>query len=210
VLAVIVLRGVPSRKGISNTIAPVHHQIRRLPREQPAHLVQKSYRQDNREINRLSGLGVPEDPKLEARNNRAGEPWLDHEADIAKVQEWLGHANFAIRLIESRSTHYLFHDPYALGAFVFSVWPGRSGSCPRPEPAAQMRAATLRLPASLRSSPHRFATLPASLTDLPTLPVSALATMLLALVRSFERVALTQSAFRLQRKALRNARRAYP
>jgi integrase/recombinase XerD len=37
------------------------------------------------------------------RNNRTGE--LDHQADIAKVQEWLGHAHVATtRIYDHRKT----------------------------------------------------------------------------------------------------------
>jgi hypothetical protein len=59
---------------------------------------------------------------------------------------------------------------------------------------AVVAPATLRCPASLRTGPHRFATPPASLADLPTLPVSALATVLLAHVRAFATVSLTHVA----------------
>jgi hypothetical protein len=42
-------------------------------------------------------------------------------------------------------------------------------------------------PATLRSSPHRSLRFPAPLSDRPPLPVAALATVLLALVRAFGR-----------------------
>jgi integrase/recombinase XerD len=56
---------------------------------------------------------------------------LDHQADIAKVQEWLGHANIATtRIYDHRRTR-----PEDSPTFKVAYWtgtPGTAGSCTSP------------------------------------------------------------------------------
>jgi integrase/recombinase XerD len=58
-----------------------------------------------RQYARKTGIGDLEGIAVHALRATAATNALDHEADIAKVQEWLGHANIATTRLYDRRKH---------------------------------------------------------------------------------------------------------
>jgi hypothetical protein len=116
------------------------------------------------EFHRLADV-LPEAAGVRDRDVNTATNALDHEADIAKVQEWLRHANIAIKYLsrkrdqsERQSDYHCLQTPHGCYLEVL-VW---CKACHRQAPAwrGDTPLIHLKIPMQMRQPPDRLGAQP--------------------------------------------------